>query len=214
MIPCPAHLRARELYLPHQAWLLDTYGACRHDPEGAEPNRANLTGGCFICADFSQADLTGACLIKSKLSGANLTGAILTRAILNGAILNGANLTGAILTGTILDPTSRVPPCSNDELIAAGLTPRRVRGRDRVYGYRTIRSQYVGSHLYAPGRWHQANALSVDASTECHPGIYMGGMQHAPGPGEGRVKVWAYRDELVFISVQKGARCRRVWVCK
>ena len=46
-------------------------------------------------------------------------------------------------------------------------------------------------------------------TTACHPGIYLGGTET-----EGRddlVQVWAYRDELVYVSSAKGARARRVW---
>jgi len=43
MSPAPPHLHAYPWYLPHQAWRA-AMGLTHHDPEGAEPKHADLTG--------------------------------------------------------------------------------------------------------------------------------------------------------------------------
>ena len=175
---------------------------------GADLSGAVLSGAYLRRADLRRADLTGADLSGADLRRAYLSGAVLTGADLRMAYLSGADLSGAVLTDTILDPAAPVPTCTDGQLRRSNLTPKRVQGRDRVYGTRTRQSVHVGSHEYTPGRFHAANALSVDQSTECHPGIYLGG---EPAGGD-MVRVWAYRDECVYVSARKGCRARRVWV--
>ena len=178
------------------------------DLSGAVLTGADLSGAYLFGANLTGAVLSGADLSGAYLFGANLTGANLSGAYLFGANLTGADLSGAVLTDTILDPAATVPTCTDGQLRTANLAPKRVQGRDRVYGTRTRQSVHVGSHEYTPGRFHAANALSVDQSTECHPGIYLGGEP----AGDDLVRVWAYRDECVYVSARKGCRARRVWV--
>ena len=177
---------------------------------GANLGGADLQGADLRGADLTGANLAGASLHGAYLTWANLTRADLTRANLARADLTEANLTEADLTGTCLDPAAPCPPLPDAATLAqGGLTLRRVRGRDRVYGSRTADSQHVGSHDYRPRRWHVAPWFSVDASTECHPGIYLGGTGYRD---QARVECWAYADETVWISATKGARARRIYV--
>jgi hypothetical protein len=94
--------------------------------------------------------------------GANLTDADLTRANLTRANLTDADLTRANLTGTCLDPEAVIPPQD-----LSGWE----QDTEYVYGWRTRRSVYYGSHIYAVGA-HRAPYFSVSSETECHPGIY------------------------------------------
>ena len=177
---------------------------------GAYLRGAYLRGAYLTGSDLRGADLRWADLAWADLAWADLTGASLHGASLHGASLHGASLHGADLTGTCLDPATPCPPLPDAATLAlGGLTLRRVRGRDRVYGSRTADSQHVGSHDYRPRRWHVAPCLSVHASTECHPGIYLGGTGYQD---QERVECWAYADETVWISSEKGARARRIYV--
>jgi len=160
---------------------------------------------------WSGADLREANLRWANLREANLTGANLTGADLRWANLREANLRGADLTGTCLDPYAALPPLPGPEtLYTAGLTLRRVRGRDRVYGTRTAQSQHIGKERYLPRRWYYAPVLSV-ACTACHPGRYMGGKPYENTPC---VEVWCYANEAVFISAEKGLRAQRLYVVR
>ena len=198
----------------HGMWARGEDGGVRADLRGADLRGADLSGAYLTVAYLTMADLRGADLTMADLRGAYLTMADLRGANLRWAYLYRADLTMADLVGTILDPDAPCPPLPDAATLAvAGLTLRRVRGRDRVYGLRSARSLHVGATDYRPGRWHTAPCLSVDAATECHPGIYLGGSAGARGDGP-QVEVWSYADETVYISARKGARARRVWVLR
>ena len=128
---------------------------------------------------------------------------------LGGASLGGANLTGANLSGTCLDRRVPIPRITDEQILAANLQSRLVRGRERLYGRRTSRSLYFGAGNYTVPGWHRAVALSVDRSTKCHPGIYLGGSDVAGR--DDLVTAWCYRDEAVYVSPAKGVRTRRLW---
>ena len=113
MTPIPAHLAAHAWYAPHQAWVLATYGECRHDPAGAEPVRARLIGEDLSSLYLDDIDLTGACLVNSDLSDSDLIGAKLAGADLVYASFAYADLTGVDLTGAIGLP---VPTHTPEEL--------------------------------------------------------------------------------------------------
>jgi len=74
----------------HQHWL-------KHDCEGWESMRADLSG-----ADLTAFDLSGVNLSRANLSGTNLSGANMSNAILTEAKMSNAILTEAILTESIL----------------------------------------------------------------------------------------------------------------
>jgi hypothetical protein len=160
---------------------LDLHGKWRRGEPGGER------------ADFTGADFTGADLRIANLTGANLGDADLKRADLRGADLTGANLTGANLSGTCLDHEAPIPPIDDDVLLDAGLE---IVG-DRVYGWRTARSQHVGSTVYSPGSEHVAPWFSV-AETECHPGIYLAGEVWLDRNAVDlpRVRCWTLRNDL------------------
>lgn len=150
------HLYLHTWYARHQAWLR-ACGVAHHDPRGASPacadlRCANLRGASLRGANLAGANLTSVNLTGASLAGAKLAHAKLVRANLAGTSLAGADLAGADLAGTCLDPYAPAPPCTDEQLNAAHLEPRRVRGRDRVYGWRTATSVHVGTHEYTPGR--------------------------------------------------------------
>ena len=124
---------------------------------------ANLRG-----ADLSWADLRGADLSGADLSGSNLSGADF-----RGGNLNWANLGRANLEGTCLDPAATHTPPTDGELDAAGLEYE----GDTVYGWRSRTSRHCGNTEYSVGLEYTAHAFSVDATTECHPGLYMAGRE-------------------------------------
>ena len=105
MTPIPEHLQKFVWYAPHQAWLKDRSGWCRHDPGAALAARANLSDAYLTGAYLSDAYLTGAYLSGADLSGANLSDAYLTGAYLSGAYLSRANLSGANLSRANLSGT-------------------------------------------------------------------------------------------------------------
>ncbi len=187
--------------------------ACREAHAEGAP-RPRWTGGSLNEAylravDLSRAYLRSADLIGADLIGADLRNADFTDASLIGADLRGADFTDADLSGTCLDPTALCPALPDAATLAtAGLSLRTVRGRMRVYGRRTAVSRHVGSTEYRPWHWYQAPWLSVDQTTECHPGIYLGGTEET-GPF---VEAWAYADEAVWVSPTKGLRARRIYV--
>lgn len=168
----------------------------------ADLSYANLGG-----ADLSGANLHGANLHGANLGGANLSSADLSGADLRYANLRYANLRGANLSSTVLDPQATPQTPNAEQLEAAHLELRVVRGQERVYGWRTVRSRVVGSHEYQPRRWHHANALSVCPDTECHPGIYFGGREYAR-----EIEVWAHLSDVHWVSARKGVRARKIYV--
>jgi hypothetical protein len=122
--------------------------------------------------------------------------------------LREANLSEANLYGTCLDPTCPVFIISDTELARAGLEAR----GNFVYGWRTMQSPIVGSHVYTPGL-HTAPVFSIDRYTDCHPGIYLAGagwLDRQDYSRRPRVRCYCRRDELVHAGDKW--RCRRLWV--
>ena len=184
MTPIPPHLATLPWYAPHQAWLRD-HGLPHHDPGDAEPKRA---------------DLSHAYLSRANLSHANLLRADLYE----------ADLYGADLSGTVLDPESPIPPADPDVLRSRGLDVRLVRGRWRVYGWRSRTSRTVPGTTYTPRRWVRAHALSRCPETDCHPGVYLTSRDDAlsrwcDGDEGELVRVWAYLDEVVVTPTKQRA---------
>jgi hypothetical protein len=171
---------------------------------------ANLADANLADAVLRGAVLRGANLTCANLRGANLTNADLRDADLRGANLRDADLAGANLSGTCLDPASPVPPISDEQARAVGIEP----DGEWLYGYRSAVSAHVGMTRYdVRDEPYAAHALSLDVSTECHPGIYFAARGRAETRG-GVVRVRARRDETVLVSKAKGARARRVWVVR
>jgi hypothetical protein len=192
----PAHLAAYPWYAHHQAWLRDQ-GLPHHQPSAATvPARAYLHGAHLRFARLTCAYLTGV-----YLGGANM----------RGAYLGVTDLTGAYLTDTILDPAAPCPAITDEQIAAAGLTLRVVRGRERLYGRRSARPLYYGTTDYTRQGWHRAPWFSVDPGSPCHPGIYLGGTHPAERGVTEWVSVWCYRDEAVYCGAEYGCRARRVY---
>jgi hypothetical protein len=149
-----------------------------------------------------------AALSGADLSGADLRGADLRDADLSGAYLSDADLSDAALRGTCLDPDAPLPEISSEAITAAGLT---IDGQ-WVIGRRTAWSQHCGATRYAPGSAHIAPWFSVDATTDCHPGLYLAGAEWLSTryPGTTTVEVRCLRSELVLAADKW--RCRRLWV--
>jgi len=198
-----AVLRDADLYGADLGWA---------DLRGADLRRANLYGANLYGANLADADLRGAVLAGADLRGADLTGADLTV-----ADLTDADMRDADLTDTCLDPDRHCPIYEDDELLADGFgLDVDDGGRETIWGWRTRASTYIGSHEYTPG-WHEAPYLSLDEGTECHPGIYLWGLDrllswlddcgrlpHCPV-----VRCYCYRDEIV----RGGAKWRAQRIC-
>jgi len=180
----------------------------RADLSGADLRGANLLCADLRDADLSGADLSGADLIGADLRDADLRAAALRAAALRGAYLRGADLSGADLRGTCLDPEARVPEISDAAIMSAGLT---IDGQ-WVIGRRIAWSTHCGAAEYLPGSAHVAPWLSVDATTGCHPGLYLAGAEWLSTRyhGEPTVEVRCLRSELVHAGDKW--RCRRLWV--
>ena len=194
--------------------ILDKHRLWREGKPGGERahlDGANLRGADLIMADLTRADLTGADLNRADLTGADLTGADLTRANLYGANLSWASLAGARLTGTYLDPAAPLPALTDDAIRAVELEP----DGERVWGWRTAMSRHCGSTEYKPRRAaYKAPWFSVDAGTDCHPGIYISNRKWLAGEYKGvpLVRCWCRRDELLLVAAKGGGRCKRLWV--
>jgi hypothetical protein len=180
------------------------------DLSGVDLSRLNL-----YAANLSGADLSGADLSGANLSGANLSGADLSGANLSGANLSGANLretifTGTVLTNTILDPNAKLPKLSKKEIEEAWLE---IQG-DRVYGWRTKYSQYIGNTRYTvEGSPYVAPVFSVDTETSCNPGIYLASKEWLVenyGKCPSLVRCYCLRSELLHAGDKW--RCKRLWV--
>lgn len=213
-----ASLRGTILQLANLDWARVS-GANLSDADlsKADLSNANLSNAILSNAILRGADLQGANLIGTILSNADLSNADLSNAILSKTDLSGASFDGADLSGTCLDPDTALPIISDEDLASAQLTPRTVKGRERVYGVRARHSLYIGEHVYTPGRFHVAPVLSTDRHTECHPGVYLGGTEITNVQANDyieKVNAWAYRDECFFVSAQLGVRCRRIWVLR
>jgi hypothetical protein len=180
----------------------------RADLRGANLSGANLTDAVLTRANLTRAKLVGTCLAGAYLVDANLTNADLRDADLRATELARADLAGANLVGTCLDPAAPVPVISDEQARAVGLEP----DGEWIYGYRSAVSVHVSETCYnVREEPYTANALSLDANTECHPGIYFASLDCASTVG-GVVRVRARRDETVIVSRAKGARARRLWV--
>ena len=207
----------RETLRLHELWLGDGPCGVRADLRDANLSDADLRDAdlryaILTDADLRYADLRGALLRGAILRGANLTDVDLSGAILRGADLTDADLRDAYLRGTCLSPDARMPRWTRDEAISAGLEIGIVDGRVVVWGYRTAVSRFAGSTKYTPGRWYDANALSVDTSTDCHPGVYLASREwlRAEYPGADLVRCYAYADEVVHAGEKW--RARRIFV--
>jgi hypothetical protein len=81
--------------------------------------------------------------------------------------------------------------------------------------YRTATSQRVNNgYAYTVGNTHKANALSWDASTACHPGIYAYGTLDElrdEFPGKPAVRCYV-RDGDYTITAKNAIRCARIRV--
>jgi hypothetical protein len=183
-------------------------------------HNANLRNTDLRGAYLSSANLHNANLRESDLSEANLHNAILQGACLSNTNLYRANLaytdlrstilTNANLTGTCLDPKAPVPELTDRDIIDAGLE---IRG-DRVYGWRTYVSKYVGSTRYEVGKEYQAPWFSVCQETECHPGLYLASMKWLLNKirymDEPAVRCYCRRDELIHAGDKW--RAKRLWI--
>jgi hypothetical protein len=180
---------------------VDLQGACL---QGANLQDANLEG-----AYLKNAYLPSAYLQGTNLQNANLYGANLQNASLEGADLYRANLEGANLQGTCLAPDAvcAAPP-TDEDIAKAGLE---LHG-DRVYGWRTKKSQHCGSTIYEVGREYEAPWFSVDHTSSCHPGLYLAGKEWLEENYRGVevVRVYCLRSELVHAGDKW--RARRLWV--
>jgi hypothetical protein len=177
------------------------------DLAGANLAGANLTGAYLRGAYLRGADLAGADLRGADLAGADLRDADLAGAYLRDADLRDADLRDADLAGTCLDPKASIPPIPDAVLTAAGLE---IVG-DRVYGWRTATSQYVGSARYEPGTEHRPPWFSV-APTGCHPGIYLAGAAWftTDYPDAPLVRCWTLRSDLHHAGDKFRTRCLHV----
>ena len=158
----------------------DLAGANLADADLANANlaRAILAGANLADAYLARAYLAGANLADAYLAGANLGGADLARADLAGADLAGADLAradlaGANLDGTCLDPAAPIPAVDTGAVMHSGMELEWRDGEMWVRGWRTERSQHVGTTTYTPGEY-TAPVFSV-APTDCHPGMYLAG---------------------------------------
>jgi hypothetical protein len=231
MTPSPGDLA--EILRIHGLWLASQPGGVRADLYGANLVGADLTGAVLVDANLVRAvlegaNLVGANLVRADLYGAslvdaNLTGAVLeganlvcanlVRADLYGASLRDANLTGAVLEGadlygTCLDPEAPIPPITDEQLLESGLEPR----GDRVYGWRTSTSRYVGSTQYVERPDPYVAPYFSVSPTECHPGIYLASREwlRTNDYGEPLVRCYCLRAELHRAGDKY--RCRRLWI--
>ena len=177
---------------------------------GAHLTKANLTGAYLSEAYLSGANLSGANLSRANLTRANLYRANLYRAFLSGANLTGANLSRAILSNTILDPNLKCPAYSDSDIETTGLEI----DNDKIYGYRTKKSQHCGSTIYEPGQCYEAPYFSICQNTSCHPGLYLASKSWLAEnyPDVEYVKCYALRNEIV-ISGGK-IRAKRLWIAE
>jgi len=86
-----------------------------------------------------------------------------------------------------------------------------------VVGFRTTRSQHVGSTEYTVrAEPYCAPAFSVCVATACHPGIYLASKEWLSSHYEGQpvVRVRCLRSELVRAGSGDDTkyRCKRLWV--
>ena len=146
---------------------------------------------------------------RADLRSANLRSADLSGANLSGADLRSANLSGADLSGTVLDSAAGLPAIPDYDITSSGMI---VRG-PWVYGWRTSRSQHCGSTEYTPcAEPYCAPYFSTDASTACHPGIYLAGKRYLRENYESAeiVPCKCLRSELVHAADKW--RAKRIWV--
>ena len=188
-----------------RAYLADA-DLARANLADADLTFTNLAGADLAGADLAHANLADASLARADLARADLAGANLAR-----ANLADANLAGANLVDTCLDPNAPIPPISDSTLIAAGLEP----DGKWVRGWRTRRSQHVGSMEYAPRRAAYVAPVFSVAPTACHPGLYIAGFRwlHDNYPREVRlVRARCRRDELHHAGNK--FRAKRLWISK
>lgn len=158
---------------------LSNANLCYADLSYAILHNANLEKANLKKADLRNANLTntrlhGANLYRANLEKADFWNADLSKTDLNGANLrntnlNSAGLGSANLSGTCLDPAASFTPPTEEEFIDAGFDKVE---NGYVYGWRTERTNHVGSQIYETGKTYTAPYFSIDKNTECHPGIY------------------------------------------
>ena len=127
---------------------------------------------------------------------------------LQGVSLQGANLRGANLSGTCLDPNAKIPQASDQAFLDAGFEL----SGDYILGWRTQVSQHCGSTQYAPGQMYQAPWFSTDASTDCHPGLYLASKtwMEKNYPQAALVRCKALKSEV--LGAGNKFRAKRLWV--
>jgi hypothetical protein len=181
----------------------------RETVEAAVKAGADLRGADLSGAYLSGADLRGADLSGADLSGAYLSDADLRRADLRGADLRDADLSRAYLSGTCL------APALHDYARQFAQTCKPVGQHGGRIVYRTATSQHVNAGAaYEVGKTYVANALSWDASTACHPGIYAYGTLaelRDEFPGKSAVRCYV-RDGDYTITAKNAIRCARIRV--
>ena len=183
------------------------------DLHGANLSGTDLSGTDLHGANLSGTDLRGANLRGADLSGTDLHGAYLRGAYLSGTDLHGANLRGANLSGTDLSGTC-LSPALHDYARAFAQRCKPVGRHGGRIVYRTYTSQHAGSYKYEIGKTHIANALSWDAATACHPGIYAYGTLaelRREFPSAQCVRCYV-RDGDYTITAKDAIRCARIRV--
>lgn len=188
--------------------ILRVVAACAGYLSGANLRGADLSGVNLSWANLREADLRGANLGWTYLSGVNLRKADLRWAILSEARLSYANFEGASLSGTVLDPSNVPEPITDETLLADGF---RIEG-DKVYGWRTKKSQHCGATVYEPGKCYEAPVFSTCTQTACHPGIYLAGREWIERhyPDAEVVQCYCLRSELVHVGDK--FRTKRLWI--
>jgi uncharacterized protein YjbI with pentapeptide repeats len=118
---------------------------------------------------LDNADLSGVNLRNAILSNANLGGTNLSGANLSNTHLNHLSLKNTNLKETVLDPRNKTPQLSDEEILSSGFE---IDG-DFILGWRTRKSQHMGTTIYTPGMVYTALLFSTCTRTDCHPGIYL-----------------------------------------
>ena len=123
------------------------------------------------------------------------------RADLSWADLRGADLSQANLSRAGLRWTTLATQQTPWEWATVHRYPMRtVDGRILCGAPRTRVSRWVGAQEYEPGRTYRAAWFSTDATTDCHPGLYVG----QDGNHEDTVWVAFWLDEALVA----GGKCR------
>lgn len=183
----------------------------------AKLDSADLTGAYLVDASLRGASLSGAKLNHAELSVADLTGANLSSAYLRGANLSGAslgrsNLANADLTGADLTGTALSPLLHELQREFVKLCPVVNRHGGRLL-WRTYTSPHMGTgKLYHRGTY-VAPWFSMDADTNCHPGIYASPLEWMTTMYNGSTRiVLVYVRDGDWVITHKAIRCKRLRV--